>query len=403
MANPEHLEILKKGVKVWNKWRRKHKDVLPDLRGADLRDANFSRTKLSNAYLRYVNLKDADISGANLRDANLRNSNLRDADLRDAKLSRADPRDAVLSRAVLKNANLDNAHFVFTEFSYADLSGATLILTHFNSVNLKNANLRSAHLGGTAIKRTDLSGANLSGAYITDTHFNFANLDGVDLTEAYLGVSSFINVDLSQVIGLETVIHIGPSNISIDTIYQSQGNISKIFLSKAGVPDNFITYMRSLTTQPIHFYSCFISYSHKDEDFARRLYSSMRDADLRVWYAPEEMRGGQKLHEQIFNAIHIHDKLLLVLSENSLQSEWVMTEIRRARKAEREEKRRKLFPIRLVDFNAIQKWECFDTDSGKDLGVELREYFIPDFSNWKDHDAFELAFDKLLRDLKAEA
>lgn|GEM_PF-7037551 len=77
-------------------------------------------------------------------------------------------------------------------------------------------------------------------------------------------------------------------------------------------------------------------------------------------------------------------------------------EIRRARKVEGEENRRKLFPIRLVDFESIQKWECFDAESVKDLGVELREYYIPDFSNWKDHDAFEAEFAKLLRDLKAQ-
>jgi hypothetical protein len=106
----------------------------------------------------------------------------------------------------------------------------------------------------------------------------------------------------------------------------------------------------------------------------------MREANLRVWYAPEEMKGGRKLHEQIYEAIHVHDKLLLVLSEHSLKSEWVVTEIRRARKVEREETRRKLFPIRLVDFDAVAKWEHFDADSGKDLGVELREYFIPDFT-----------------------
>src|SRR6185295_13444705 len=105
--------------------------------------------------------------------------------------------------------------------------------------------------------------------------------------------------------------------------------------------------------------------------------------------------------EEIFRAIQIHDKLLLVLSENSMNSEWVMTEIRRARKVEREENRRKLFPIRLVDFEAIKKWECFDADNSKDLAVELREYYIPDFSNWKDHDSFEKEFAKLLRDLKA--
>ena len=83
-------------------------------------------------------------------------------------------------------------------------------------------------------------------------------------------------------------------------------------------------------------------------------------------------------------------------------SEWVATEIRRARKAERQEKRRKLFPIRLVDFEAIRDWQCFDADVGKDSAVEIREYFIPDFSNWKDHDSFEAAFARLLNDLKAE-
>jgi hypothetical protein len=36
------------------------------------------------------------------------------------------------------------------------------------------------------------------------------------------------------------------------------------------------------------------------------------------------------------------------------------------------------------------------------LAKQVREYFIPDFSNWKEHDAFEKAFERLLRDLRAE-
>ena len=39
----------------------------------------------------------------------------------------------------------------------------------------------------------------------------------------------------------------------------------------------------------------------------------------------------------------------------------------------------------------------------KDLAKVVREYHIPDFSDWKDHDAFESAFGRLLADLKAEA
>lgn len=78
-----------------------------------------------------------------------------------------------------------------------------------------------------------------------------------------------------------------------------------------------------------------------------------------------------------------------------------MSEIRRARKVELKEKRQKLFPLRLVDFERIKEWECFDADNGKDLAVEVREYFIPDFSGWKSHDAFESAFQRLLNDLRA--
>ena len=87
---------------------------------------------------------------------------------------------------------------------------------------------------------------------------------------------------------------------------------------------------------------------------------------------------------------------------NPLSSEWVTTEIRKARKAELAEKRRKLFPIRLVKFEAIREWECFDADSRKDLATEIREYFVPDFSKWKDQDSFEGALFAAARRLQGK-
>jgi hypothetical protein len=41
--------------------------------------------------------------------------------------------------------------------------------------------------------------------------------------------------------------------------------------------------------------------------------------------------------------------------------------------------------------------------TGNDSAKEIREYFIPDFSNWKDHDSYQTAFGRLVSDLKAEA
>jgi hypothetical protein len=114
------------------------------------------------------------------------------------------------------------------------------------------------------------------------------------------------------------------------------------------------------------------------------------------------MKRGRELFEQIDHQIRVHDKLLLVLSEESIRSEWVLTEIRRARRAEERDGKRKLFPIRLLSMEELRDWVCIDPDTGQDLAVEIRKYFIPDFARWKDHDAFEAEFGKLLRDMKDE-
>jgi hypothetical protein len=67
-----------------------------------------------------------------------------------------------------------------------------------------------------------------------------------------------------------------------------------------------------------------------------------------------------------------------------------------------QEKRQVLFPVGLVSYEAIRGWECFDADTGKDSAREIREYFIPDFSNWKNSEAYRVAFHRLLRDLKPD-
>ena len=55
----------------------------------------------------------------------------------------------------------------------------------------------------------------------------------------------------------------------------------------------------------------------------------MRGEKLLVCFAPKDMQGGQKLIEQIDRAIQVNDRLRLVLSEHSMNSEWVQTEIRK--------------------------------------------------------------------------
>jgi uncharacterized protein YjbI with pentapeptide repeats len=51
MANQEHLNVLKQGGEQWNRWRREHETIQPDLSGADLRDADLCEADLEGAAL----------------------------------------------------------------------------------------------------------------------------------------------------------------------------------------------------------------------------------------------------------------------------------------------------------------------------------------------------------------
>ena len=89
------------------------------------------------------------------------------------------------------------------------------------------------------------------------------------------------------------------------------------------------------------------------------------------------MKPGLKLHDQIRTAISAYDKFVLVLSEHSLQSPWVSSELRFAMKEERRSGKQKLIPVRLVDFDRIRTWSCFNADLGGDMAVELRNTLFP--------------------------
>jgi len=346
MADEKHLAILKEGVQAWNRWRVGNPAIKPDLK-----DAGLNTLDLGGA-----NFKDCDLSGAGLSGAELSG-----ADLRGANLARV-----TIAETELVGANLTGANLFGAEFFDAGLSGSILV----------NADLSFASLVGVNFWATDLSNSKMFGTVMGD-------------------------IDLSAVIGLETVQHDGPATIGIDIIYLSKGKIPDVFLRGAGVPDEFITYMRSLVANPIEYYSCFISYSSEDEGFAQRLYTDLQAKGVRCWFAPHDIQGGRKLHEQIDQAIRVHERVLLILSPHSMDSEWVKTEIAKARKREVEQKKQVLFPLRLVSFETIRDWECFDADAGKDSAREIREYFIPDFSNWKNDDEYQKAFGRLMRDLKA--
>jgi CheY-like chemotaxis protein len=154
--------------------------------------------------------------------------------------------------------------------------------------------------------------------------------------------------------------------------------------------------------QPIQFYSCFISYSSKDEEVASKLHKDLKTRGISCWYAPVDLRIGDKFRTTIDESIKLHDKLLVVLSESSIDSKWVENEVG---EAEDEEERRKqtgtddlrgnitvLFPIRIDD-------AVFHTSAGWAAALR-RTRHIGDFSSWHNPEKYDFALARLLRDLE---
>jgi uncharacterized protein YjbI with pentapeptide repeats len=334
MAIEEHLARLKRGVEGWNLWRARNPAIQPDLSQTTLREAR---------------LQQADLHGANLSEAHLS--------------------EAHLSRANLIGANLIGANLRETNFSRADLSEA----------NLYRVNLHGADLTGAILERTNLPRAVLTGA---------------NLTRARLGWTVFGDVDLSTTQGPEMVQHRGPSTIGINTLYRSQGNIPEVFLRGAGVSEEMITYSKSLVGQPFQYYSCFISYSSRDDALAQRLHADLQVKGVRCWFAPEDLKIGDEFRSHIDESIQVYDRLLLILSEYSVKSRWVQKEVETAFEKEDKENRIVLFPIRIDEavMHSAIGWAA-------DI---RRQRYIGNFLRWKDPDAYQQAFNRLFRDLQAD-
>jgi uncharacterized protein YjbI with pentapeptide repeats len=348
VANQEHIERLLDGVEGWNKWRQENLLVRIDLSGADFRD---------------IVLSGAHLYGANLEEASLRRTNLKAADLRKT-----------------------------------DLSGANLFGANLTEANLGGANLNGSNLVGTILCKANLGG----------TDFNGANLAGVKIGEALLRSTNLVNVDLSQVDYLDEAKHYGPSHISVDTLQLSKGKISEKFLKGCGLSDWEIEsaklYQERLSTkeiddilyrvhdlragQSMQLNPLFISYSHKDSTFIDCIEKHLDERGVRFWRDIHDATAG-RLEKVVDWAIRQNSTVLLVLSENSVQSDWVEHEARSARGLEKELKRDVLCPVALDD-----AWK--DCAWPKRLREQIEEYHVLDFSKWKDPVEFAKMFRKLI-------
>ena len=147
------------------------------------------------------------------------------------------------------------------------------------------------------------------------------------------------------------------------------------------------------STGSSQYHSCILSYATEDQDFAEKLHADLTSKGVSCWYAPHDLKTGDKLRDTVYGAIQRQDKLLIVLSEHAISSVWVEEEVDVALDREHQQKGTYvLFPIRLDD-QVLQ--------TSKAWAIAVRQRYIGDFRQWTDDAMFQRALQRLLRDLRA--
>ena len=301
--------------------------------------------------------------------------------------------------------NLSHWKFAAIDFHGADLAGVSLSNGELVGCKFIGANLSGADLTAVRIMATDFTDANLSTSVMAMTEFINCDLGGASLEDATTFTTLFANQNLSDTRGLDSIKHMGPSILGIDTLLQSGGKIPQEFLRGCGLDpliqeiligtpasqSDAFTHWLSKGHRP--FQRCFISYATEDRRFVDRLQKALNEKGVDYWYAPEHGAWGDSLQEQIDREISLRDRMLLVCSETSLQKDWVSHEIDQAIENEKKRGQRIIFPIMIDD--GLEKW----TDPRKS---RIWTVLAADFRGAARGRAFEQRMERLLEALRAE-
>ncbi len=301
-------------------------------------------------------------------------------------------------RPILRKADLRMADLTEANLSGADLSEANLTGANLTGANLSGADLSEANLTGANLSKTNLSGGDLSA-----TIFRGSYLIETILTDAVCGETIFSDTDLQSVRGLTTIQHRAPSTLGVDTLFRAIPCLPDVFLRGCGVPEDLITYLPSMLETAIEFYSCFISYSHADQSFARRVHDTLQGRGIRCWLDEKQMNPGDDIYAEVDRGIKLWDKVLLCCSKSSLTEKWwVDMEINKAFQKERElmkERSQKVLSLIPLDLDGY----LFSPDYRGEKGDEIRSRIAANFAGWEnDNVLFEREIERVIKALRTD-
>lgn len=285
-----------------------------------------------------------------------------------------------LSGRIFSRVDFSGAVFQDTDLAEAKFLDCTCLGCNFSDCNLRNASFRGSNLSGSDFIRANLEGADLSNTDLIGANLTGACITGIDLAGALLGHTSLLDVTLDNVKGLDSVNHITRSHIDTHTLSESHGPLPILFLRGCGVSEELIATLCGSLRSYEEYYSCFISYSHEDSIFARKLHDALQTNGVRCWLDKKEILPGDNIYHRIEEGVRLSDKVLLCASRHSLTSAWVDDELTHAFAKEKLLFRERSVPVQTLIPLDLDGY-IFDQWRHPKKSIVL-ERLVSDFQGW---------------------
>jgi hypothetical protein len=323
--NDNDFAILNQGFASWNNWKKGNPNKLPNLSNIILSETQPAFRSLKKEYIPKV-FSSYNFSGTNFSNSIIRGATFNNCDLTNCNFYKSD-----LRKASFKDCNLTNCKFHITNLTLASFI---------------NCNFQESLFWETILART---------SFIDNKNLNLIK-------------------------------HGGPSIIDHRT-FQKSNKLPIELLRGIGLTEELIKFY-NLNFTNTNLASCFISHSSKDEEFVLKLYNRLQNKGIRCWYAPKDLNIGDKIRDEIESAISEYEKILIILSKDSVDSYWVEDEVETAIEKEKISKKGKLIPISLdrLIFDLDKSW----------LNKIKRTRQIGDFTDWKNEEKFKNSFESLI-------
>lgn len=322
-----------------------------------------------------------ELSNVQFIDTVILNSSFRDAFITETAYHRTENKNMFF-------ADIDNVTFNRTFFDDFKVVNSIVVRTHFSEIDSKSKYVRfeSSSLHNCKFYKTNVGIFNFESSSILGNSYVMCRLiDG-----------SFANCNIAE----------DSSYIDLQTILLS--NIDENTYKSFGVHGyNPKGYIEDLVTK-MNFQTVFISYSFKDEEFARALDHILMMSGVKAWFWERDAPGGKRLKKIMAENIDKHDRLLFIASKNSLKSKACHYELKEGREKQDKEWNDIYFPIHIDDYLfAVRKEDIprkFREDFWENI-EEVKEFNSKDFSMFKTEDdfkspEFEAAVKQLIKDLK---